>query len=114
MSYVLRNALIPTASGYETTDVRIEGEQIAAIGKGLLAGAPDSVELNADNKLLLPGFVNAGSAPSLVRCFRIRLSPLACRVEKGGRQPIPSLPPRCWPCWKRQFKSITSLRKASA
>jgi 5-methylthioadenosine/S-adenosylhomocysteine deaminase len=59
MSYVLRNALIPTASGYETTDVRIEGEQIAAIGKGLLAGAPDSVELNADNKLLLPGFVNA-------------------------------------------------------
>ncbi|MEN9222050.1 MAG: amidohydrolase [Thermostichus sp. BF3_bins_97] len=56
MSYVLRNALIPTPTGYETTDVQIEGERIAAIGAGLsVAGT----ELDARDKLLLPGFVNA-------------------------------------------------------
>lgn len=59
MSYLLRNVLIPTATGYETTDVRIEGERIAAIGKELAAVGPDGVELDAHNKLLLPGFVNA-------------------------------------------------------
>ncbi len=59
MGFILRNALIPTAGGYETTDVRIEGERIAAIGKGLASVGPDGVELDAHNKLLLPGFVNA-------------------------------------------------------
>ncbi len=59
MSYLLRNVLIPTATGYETTDVRIEGERIAAIGKELTAVGPGGVELDAHHKLLLPGFVNA-------------------------------------------------------
>ncbi|MFT0813768.1 amidohydrolase [Synechococcus sp. OH20] len=59
MSCILRNALIPTGTGYETTDVRIEGERIAAIDKGLPATGTDSLELEAGNQLLLPGFVNA-------------------------------------------------------
>jgi 5-methylthioadenosine/S-adenosylhomocysteine deaminase len=59
MSFILRNALIPTATGYETADVRIEGERIAAIGRGLPATGADSLELDASNQLLLPGFVNA-------------------------------------------------------
>ncbi|MGQ9837204.1 MAG: amidohydrolase [Cyanobacteriota bacterium] len=56
MSYVLRNALIPTSTGYETTDVHIEGEQIAALGSGL---SVTGTEVDAQDKLLLPGFVNA-------------------------------------------------------
>ncbi|MEN9279008.1 MAG: amidohydrolase family protein, partial [Thermostichus sp. DG_1_5_bins_95] len=56
MSYVLRNALIPTSTGYETRDVHIEGEQIAEIGPSL---AVTGTEVDARDKLLLPGFVNA-------------------------------------------------------
>lgn len=53
--YVLRQALIPVAAGYETVDLQIEAGCIAAIAPHL-PGAGQ--EINARDKLLLPGFVN--------------------------------------------------------
>ena len=56
MSFTIQNVLIPVAKGYETVNVQIEGEGITAI-------APDlqviGTGINGENKLLLPGFVNA-------------------------------------------------------
>ncbi len=52
----IQNVLIPTEQGYETVDVQIEGDRIAAIGPNLpVLGAV----VEGCNKLLLPGFVNA-------------------------------------------------------
>ena len=55
MTYTLRSALIPVEDGYATVDVQIEDDRIAAIGASLpIVGTA----INAQNKLLLPGFVN--------------------------------------------------------
>lgn len=56
MSYTIQSVLIPTEQGYETVDVRIEGQQIAAIASQL---APVGTIVDGQNKLLLPGFFNA-------------------------------------------------------
>ncbi|HEY9883511.1 MAG TPA: amidohydrolase [Thermosynechococcaceae cyanobacterium] len=55
MTYTLRSALIPVEDGYATVDVQIEDDRIAAIGASLpVVGTA----IDAQNKLLLPGFVN--------------------------------------------------------
>lgn len=56
MSFTIQQALIPVPDGYETVDIQIQGENIAAIAPNL-----DVVGTAVDgrNKLLLPGFVNA-------------------------------------------------------
>ncbi len=55
MTYTLRSALIPVDQEYATIDVHIEGDRIAAMGANL----PDvGTVINAEHKLLLPGFVN--------------------------------------------------------
>ncbi len=56
VSYTLRQVLIPTESEYQTVDVQIGGDRIAAIGLDL---QPLGTVIEAQNKLLLPGFVNA-------------------------------------------------------
>jgi cytosine/adenosine deaminase-related metal-dependent hydrolase len=55
VTYTLRSALIPVEDGYATVDVQIEDDRIAAIGASLpIVGTA----IDAQNKLLLPGFVN--------------------------------------------------------
>lgn len=56
VSYTLRQVLIPTESEYQTVDVQIAGDRIAAIGTDLQSAG---TVIEAENKLLLPGFVNA-------------------------------------------------------
>ena len=56
MSCTIQSVLIPVEGGYETVDVRVEGDRLAAV-------APDlpvvGTAIEGRNKLLLPGFVNA-------------------------------------------------------
>lgn len=56
VSYTLRQVLIPTEFEYRAVDVQIAGDRIAAIGLDL---QPLGTVIEAENKLLLPGFVNA-------------------------------------------------------
>lgn len=55
MTYTLRSALIPIEDGYTTVDVQIKDDRIAAIGADL---PTVGTAIDAENKLLLPGFVN--------------------------------------------------------
>jgi 5-methylthioadenosine/S-adenosylhomocysteine deaminase len=56
VSFTIQQALIPVDGDYVTTDIRIEGDRIAAIAPHL---EPIGIAIDARNKLLLPGFVNA-------------------------------------------------------
>lgn len=56
MSFTIQNVLIPVDKGYDTVDVQIEGEGIAAIAPQLEV---IGTVVDGKNKLLLPGFVNA-------------------------------------------------------
>lgn len=56
MSFTIQNVLIPVEHGYETVDVQIEGEAITAIAPRLQV---TGTAIDGQNKLLLPGFVNA-------------------------------------------------------
>jgi len=56
VSFTIQNVLIPVNETYETVDVQISAERIAAIGSQLeVVGTA----VNGQNKLLLPGFFNA-------------------------------------------------------
>jgi 5-methylthioadenosine/S-adenosylhomocysteine deaminase len=52
----IKNVLIPIENGYDTVDVQIVDNTIAAISPGIDA---ITTAINGKNKLLLPGFVNA-------------------------------------------------------
>lgn len=55
-SFTLQAALVPTETGYQSQDVRVEAGVITAVGTDLaIAGET----IDARGKLLLPGFVNA-------------------------------------------------------
>jgi 5-methylthioadenosine/S-adenosylhomocysteine deaminase len=56
MSFTIQAVLIPTAEGYDPVDVQIERDRITAIAPHL---TPIGTLINGQNKLLLPGFVNA-------------------------------------------------------
>lgn len=56
MSYTIQQVLIPHDNGYETVDVQIEGGKIAAIAPQLPVSG---TVVDGQNKLLLPGFINA-------------------------------------------------------
>jgi cytosine/adenosine deaminase-related metal-dependent hydrolase len=77
MSYTIQNALIPVEQGYKTVDVQIHGDQITAIAPHL---EPVGTRIDATNKLLLPGFVNAHTHSS----------------EMWQRGLIPPLPLELW------------------
>ncbi|HIK29280.1 MAG: amidohydrolase [Oscillatoriaceae bacterium SKW80] len=56
MSFTIQQALIPVENGYTTADVQIVGERLVAIAPKLeIIGTV----VSGENKLLLPGFVNA-------------------------------------------------------
>ncbi len=52
----IKNVLIPVENGYDTLDVQIVDNAIAAISPGIDA---TKSAINGTNKLLLPGFINA-------------------------------------------------------
>ncbi|MBD0265033.1 MAG: amidohydrolase family protein, partial [Tolypothrix sp. Co-bin9] len=52
----IKNVLIPVENGYDTVDVQIVDNAIAAISPGIDA---TNSAIDGKNKLLLPGFVNA-------------------------------------------------------
>src|SRR5690348_15767414 len=54
---LIRNGLIITPEGRVQGDVRVRGEQIAEIGRHLVAGA-GSREINAQGMLVIPGGVD--------------------------------------------------------
>ncbi len=56
MSFTIQSALIPVGQGYQTVDVQIVEQHIAAIGPDL---SVVGTAVDGRNKLLLPGFVNA-------------------------------------------------------
>lgn len=56
MDFTIQHVLIPTEQGYETVDVQIEADRIAAIGAHL---EPVGTVVDGRDRLLLPGFVNA-------------------------------------------------------
>lgn len=56
MSFTIQNVLIPVNSGYDTVDVQIESDRITKIARGLEV---IGTAIDGNNKLLLPGFVNA-------------------------------------------------------
>ncbi|HEY9699318.1 MAG TPA: amidohydrolase [Trichocoleus sp.] len=61
MSFTIQNVLVPAEVGYKTVNVRVENDRISAV---LAARSPQSTVIegtviNGENKLLLPGFVNA-------------------------------------------------------
>src|ERR1051325_9185587 len=53
--YVL--TLDPALGDLPNADVLIEGERIAAVGRGLTAG-PDANVIDARNRIVMPGFVD--------------------------------------------------------
>jgi len=61
MSFTIQNVLIPVESGYETVDLLLEADRIAAIAPKLEAVG---TVIDGRNKLLLPGFINAHSHSS--------------------------------------------------
>ncbi len=56
VSFTIQDVLIPVDNGYETVDVQIEGDRITAIAPQLEV---IGFRVDGQNKLLLPGFVNA-------------------------------------------------------
>ena len=56
MSFTVKDVFIPVDNGYDTVDVQIEGEGITAIAPQLEV---IGTAIDGQNKLLLPGFVNA-------------------------------------------------------
>ncbi|TVQ55433.1 MAG: amidohydrolase [Spirulina sp. DLM2.Bin59] len=56
MSFTIKQAVSPTATGYEILDLYIEGEEIQAIAPEL---PPRGTVIDGSRHLLLPGFVNA-------------------------------------------------------
>jgi len=57
---LIRGALVPVEDGYATTDIQISAGKIAAIAPNL---SGEGIEVNATNKLLLPGFLNGHTIP---------------------------------------------------
>ncbi|OLP20424.1 amidohydrolase [Leptolyngbya sp. 'hensonii'] len=56
MDFTIQNALVPFDTGYQEVDVQIQAGRITAIGSSLTV---IGTAIEARNKLLLPGFVNA-------------------------------------------------------
>ena len=80
VSFTIKKALIPTENGYTTTDLRIEGDRITAIAADL---DPVGEVIDGQNKLLLPGFVNAHTHSSeMWQRGMIPLYPLELWIEE--------------------------------
>ncbi|MBF2028954.1 MAG: amidohydrolase [Oscillatoriales cyanobacterium C42_A2020_001] len=74
MSVLIQNGLVPVAEGYETTSIHLEGDRIVAISPDLQTA---DVCIDATDKLILPGFVNAHThSPQIWQRGLIRPLPL--------------------------------------
>jgi 5-methylthioadenosine/S-adenosylhomocysteine deaminase len=80
VQYTIRGALVPSAQGYETVDVQIEGDRTGRISAIAPRLEPIGTVIEADQKLLLPGFINAHTHSS----------------EMWQRGLIPPLPLELW------------------
>lgn len=88
-TFTLQAALVPTKTGYQTQDVRVEAGIITALGIHL-AIAGEAVD--ARGKLLLPGFVNAHThSPEMWSRGLVPLLPL--ELWLGGLYGCPPLTP---------------------
>ena len=77
MSFTIQKVLIPVEQGYSTVEVQIAENQISAIAPNLeVVGTT----VDGENKLLLPGFVNAHTHSS----------------EMWQRGAIPPIPLELW------------------
>ncbi len=88
-SYTIQQVLIPVGQGYETVDVQIEGDAIAAIAPHL---EPTGTVIDGRNKLLLPGFVNAHTHSSEL-WQRGSIAPLPLELWLGELCDFPLLDP---------------------
>ncbi|MEC4804184.1 MAG: amidohydrolase [Jaaginema sp. PMC 1079.18] len=80
MSFTIKQTVIPAAEGYTIVDVRIEGDRITAIAPDL---DPVGEVIDGQNKLLLPGFVNAHTHSSeMWQRGMIPLYPLELWIEE--------------------------------
>jgi cytosine/adenosine deaminase-related metal-dependent hydrolase len=61
--FSIQNVLIPTAGSYATVDVQVENDRIVAIAPNL---SPAPTPFSGQDKLLLPGFVNAHTHSSQI------------------------------------------------
>ncbi len=86
--YTIKEVLIPAESGYETVDVHIGGGRINAIGTDL---PPMGIVVEGQDRLLLPGFVNAHTHSS----------------EAWQRCKIPQLPLELWLAELFEFPPLT-------
>ncbi|WP_413172944.1 amidohydrolase [Anabaena azotica] len=77
MNWTIKKALIPVTNGYATLDVQVVDGMIAAIAPNLEV---IGTEVDGENKLLLPGFINAHTHSS----------------EHWQRGVIPPLPLELW------------------
>ncbi len=60
MSFTIGQVLIPVEQGYQTVNVQVEGDKITAIyPRAERNGESEGTAVDGQNKLLLPGFVNA-------------------------------------------------------
>lgn len=96
VSFTIQNVLIPVENGYETVDVQIEGDCLTAItSRQLPWGIAPQLEvispaIDGQNKLLLPGFINAHTHSS----------------EMWQRGLIPPVPLELWIAELYDFASI--------
>lgn len=93
MSIIIQNVLIPVEQSYETVSVKIEGDRLTAISQVL---PPESITpgvkiIDGQNKLLLPGFVNAHTHSS----------------EMWQRGLIPPVPLELWIAQLYDFAPLT-------
>ncbi|WP_430683429.1 amidohydrolase [Leptolyngbya sp. AN02str] len=85
----IQKVWIPTESGYQSVDVRIEGDKIAAIAPEL---EPSGHVVDGKDKLLLPGFVNAHThSPELWQ--RGSIGPLPLELWLGDLHDFAPLDP---------------------
>ena len=104
MTYTIRHALIPVEEGYTTVDVQIEGEKIAAVGTNL----PEiGTLIDAQNQLLLPGFVN-GHTHSPQIWLRGLVAPLPLELWLSEiYEEVPSKPE--WVYWSAVVTAVETL-----
>lgn len=93
MSTIIQNVLIPVEQSYETVSVEIEGDRLTAISQALPSESitPDVKIIDGQNKLLLPGFVNAHTHSS----------------EMWQRGLIPPVPLELWIAQLYDFPPLT-------
>ncbi|MDX2243994.1 MAG: amidohydrolase [Leptolyngbyaceae cyanobacterium bins.302] len=89
MDFTIQRVLVPLADGYQVVDVQVQAGRISAIAPRL---EPVGVVIPGQNKLLLPGFVNAHThSPEMWQ--RGRIAPLPLELWLAELYDFPLLSP---------------------